>query len=87
MDSWIINLSELLLSFLFIGPAVLSITSRCLILAFAFPRESKNSDSTRPGKVNPRDTLKLEADRPSWSLKIFEALLKTMTLSGLCKGC
>ena len=49
---------------------MLSITSRCLILAFAFPGESKNSDSTRPGKVNPRVTLKLKAHRPSWSLKI-----------------
>ena len=65
-----IKLYELLLSFLFIGPAMLSITSRCLTLAFAFPGESKNSDETRPGKVNPWDTLKLKADTLKWRLKI-----------------
>ena len=31
---------------------MLSITSRCLTLAFAFRGESENSDETRPGKFN-----------------------------------
>ena len=41
---------------------MLSITSRCITLAFAFPGESKNSDETRPGKINPPQTLTLKAD-------------------------
>ena len=48
---------------------MLSITSRCLTLAFAFPGESKNSDETRPGKVNPTQTLTLKADTRYWGLK------------------
>ena len=62
IDGLIIKLYELLLSFGFIGPAILSNTSRCLTLAFAFPGESKSSDETRPGKVNPPQTLTLKAD-------------------------
>ena len=70
IDGLIIKLYELLLSFGFIGPAILSITSRCLTLAFAFRGESKNSDETRPGKFNAWDTLKLKADTLKWRLKI-----------------
>ena len=56
---------------------MLSIASRCLTLAFAFPGESKNSDDTRPGKVNPRQTLTLKADTPLWGLKISKPNLRS----------
>ena len=59
---------------------MLSITSRCLTLAFAFSGESKNSDETRPGKVNLPQTLILKANTLKWGLKISKPNLQRLII-------